>query len=296
MVITPTTPRGTAWKARAVQLGCATLVCLFGLMPLAPANEDGSAAPLPSPEKVLAQLIEAAGGEKALAAIDKQHVRAVMKMPAMGMQMTMTTYAQDGNFLLEVEMPGMGKQRGGKNGEVVWSMDPMTGPRILTGVERTQYARMAEPNPLASLKTHYVSHECVGMETVNGTSCYKLKLTPTEGKPETWFADAATWRPIQMVQTMESPMGEINSVTQIMDYQQVAGCWIPFKMAIDMQMQKLEIHIEKFETEFELPAGAFDLPPEVIALAKKQASPGTGEASPPPTTMPKAPEGEKKAG
>lgn len=280
-------------RARVTMLGCVVGACVFAIMTQSAAAGDDTES-LPSSEMVVTKLIEGAGGEAAIKAVSKQHVVEVIKLPMQGMEFRATTYADAGNVMSRAEIAGIGEFRGGKNGSVVWSMDPMTGPRILTGAEREQFERTATHNPVGYVR-EYKSHECVAIEELDGRRCYKLILTPNTGKPETWWADAETWRLVQMNQTIESPMGALTSVTKFSDYRQIAGCWIAHMGTSDMTVQKTETRIEKFETEFELPDGIFDLPPEIIALAKKQVG-GGDEKKAPPTTMPKSPEGEKVGG
>ena len=51
--------------------------------------------------------------------------------------------------------------------------------------------------------------ETLGSETVNGEDCYKVLLTPNEGKPETRYFDKKSNLLVKLTMQLPSPMGEV---------------------------------------------------------------------------------------
>lgn len=274
---------------------CFSLVGLGVLPGLVAAQDDAPKTELPDVGAIIEGMINATGGEERLSKLTKQYIEMTISLPAMGLAITNKTFMQDGDMYVESENPAIGKSKQGKKGDVIWSMDPMMGPRLVEGAERGQFERMATISPVLTMRENYTEKKCLAVEDVDGKACYKLAMTPKEGgKPETWFVEKASYRLIKLQAVTQSPMGEMPNTVKISDYREVAGITVPFKMNVDMGMQQVEISLDKFETEFEAPAGIFELPEEIKKLvAKKRPTdpkagagkmePGKGE----PTSKPK---------
>src|SRR5262245_26975775 len=109
----------------------------LGLAALALAASAGAAAAqdLPPAAQLVERYIQAIGGRDVAARLTARHAVAERSMPAMGMTMPMETWtARPNRMLAKVQMSGM-TMSSGFDGSVAWATSPMTGPRILDGVE-----------------------------------------------------------------------------------------------------------------------------------------------------------------
>src|SRR5687768_6931219 len=111
-----------------------------------------SAQALPDAKDLIQKYNEAIGG-----GAWKTHTSARMKgtleVPAAGMRAdieAMNIFATK-TFLMKTTIPGMGEMLAGFDGTTAWSKEPMSGARILTGVEGEQAAEEADPE--ASTRT-----------------------------------------------------------------------------------------------------------------------------------------------
>jgi effector-binding domain-containing protein len=88
------------------------------------------------------------------------------------------------------DMGGMGTMEKGQYADQVWENDPHMGAKVLRGAHaaavRRYFAllRGDDPRPL------YRAIEKTGTQALDGIECTVLRLTPAEGKPDTWFVEA----------------------------------------------------------------------------------------------------------
>ena len=147
----------------------------------------------------------------------------------------------------------------------------MTGPHVKTGVEKAQALREATFNQTLHWRDHFTKVETTGMETVNGEECYKVVLTPKEGKPEANFYSKKTGLLMKAVATVEGPTGEIESESIASDYKDFgAGILSPSKMMQKAAGQEVTITISSVKVNEPIPADKFEVPADIKALAAKQ--------------------------
>jgi effector-binding domain-containing protein len=78
----------------------------------------------------------------------------------------------------------------GLRGDLVWEVDPDFGPKVLrrshAAVARRFFALLRGDDPRAI----YQQIEKTGTQALDGRECTVLRMTPADGKPDTWFVDA----------------------------------------------------------------------------------------------------------
>jgi len=167
------------------------------------------------------------------------------------------------------ELEDVGAFEDGTDGETAWTISVVQGPRILEGEERvisTWEAALREP---VEWRTLYKSAETTGVENVDGAACYKVVLTPNEGKPQTQYYDKKNNLLVKMTVTLVSQMGEIPSETVFSDYKEQNGILSAHKTRSKALGQEFEITIGQIDYNIDMPKDRFDLPNEIKALAKK---------------------------
>ena len=143
---------------------------------------------LPSAETILNKYVEVTGGRAALEKRHNQVSHGTIEIAAVGLKGNMTLYEAEPNKThMVAELAGIGKIESGTTGDVAWENNPLQGPRIKTGDEKTEALRDSTFNASLAWKTLYSKVETAGAETVEGHDCYKVVLTPSKGNPTTEY-------------------------------------------------------------------------------------------------------------
>ena len=111
----------------------------------------------------------------------------------------------------------------------------------------------------------------MGSETVEGHDCYKVVLTPKDGKPMTQFYDKKSGLMIKTMATVTSQMGDVNAEILYDDYRKDGDILSAHRMVNRAAQQEFVVQIESVEVNPDLPKDRFDLPPEIRALLNKPA-------------------------
>jgi hypothetical protein len=241
---------------------------------------------LPKAETILDRSVEAAGGK---AAFEKRHnevMHGSMEFSGRGIKGTMTVYqAEPDKNVAIIEIEGIGKIESGSNGEIAWENSALQGPRIKQGDEKAGSLRDGTFNAALNWRKLYTKAETAGAETVEGHECYKVVLTPKEGKPTAEFFDKKTGLMIKTMVTRNTPMGEISAEVVADDYRKEGDVIIPHKLINRAAGQEFLIQVESVEVNVNMPKDRFDLPPEIQAILKKAPQPA---AKPAPASAPVA--------
>lgn len=247
---------------------------------------------LPSGKDVLARFVEKTGGREAYAKHTARIVSGTMEMPAMGMKAAYTLSQQaPSKFRMSMDMPGIGKVDQGSDGTTPWGSDPMNGPRVLPPDEAAQIQRSMTFNAEIEPEKVWKQMETVGLESVDGKPTYRVLLTPPAGNPTTNFYEVESGLLVKTLQTVKSPMGEIEVESTAADYKEFDGIKFATTTVQKQAGVELKMSIEKVEHPDKVADEVFAVPAEVKALLEKKASTPVAPATPatPPASTP-APE------
>jgi hypothetical protein len=232
----------------------------------------GAEETLPSADTVISHYVAATGGKAAWEARHNLVQHATIDFAKVGLKGTLTIYgAAPDKYLGVTDLPGVGKIATGSNGEVAWENSAVQGPRIKQGVERADALREGAFNAELIWQKLYVKAETAGSETVEGHDCYKIVLTPKEGKPMIEFYDKKSGLLIKTMATVTSQMGDVNAEILYGDYRKDGDVLAPHHLVNRAAQQEFVVQIDSVETNADLPKDRFDLPPEIQALLNKTA-------------------------
>lgn len=217
--------------------------------------------------KILDRYVEAVGGKSRLDQIKSVVIKGTFSLPDMGMYAPLETYTvvPDKSFT-KIDIGDFGTAMNGVNGDVVWDINPMVGPRLLTGGERLNRLRQAQVDPFANWKENFTKAEMVGKETVGEVECSKVTFTPAEGEPMTGFFSNETGLMVKMV----GSQGGQSVETSMKDYRDVNGIKVAHLVDIYTPQMSFTIELETIEYNGEIPDEKFALPPEIQALVDRQ--------------------------
>jgi hypothetical protein len=248
-----------------IRLAALTLAAAAAL----PAAGGLHAQDLPEASAVIARYQQAVGGKDVLAGFNSMHAVGEFSVPAQGLVASIAaSSARPNRSSLRVEIAGFGEMRTGNNGDVVWSLNPMEGPRLLQGAEKTQ----ADEEGMfeASLRTDAVIRSATTVERtrIAGQECLKVRLVWLSGRETHDCYSEETGLLIGILTTQQTAMGPVEAVTLYEDYREVNGFRMPMRMTV--QAMGIEQIITFREITFDsVPDSAFDLPAEIRALIRQ---------------------------
>jgi hypothetical protein len=227
-------------------------------------------AVLPKADVILDKFVEATGGKGAYDKVHTEKWTGTFELIGKGVKGAVTAYRSEPNKSVTViELEGIGSIQDGTDGETAWTLSSLQGPRIKQGDERAVTMREASLRGAVDWRKMYKSAETTGVENVDDQPCYKVVLTPNEGKPETRYFDKKTNLLVKLTMQLASPMGEIPTETLVSDYKEQNGLIAPRKVHQQALGQEFLITINQVEYNVDMPKDRFDLPAEIKALAAK---------------------------
>lgn len=224
-------------------------------------------------EEIVKTYIENIGGEEALRKINSLKMDA--KVNAQGMELPVTIINKsDGKMLVKFELQGKEMVQQAFDGETAWGVNFMTQKAEKQEAEDTENIKRESsdfPDSFLDYEKKGFKIELLGKETIEGTECFKVKLTKktqlVDGEEvenvEFYYFDTENYVPI--VSESEIKSGEMKgnfSQTIYSDYQEVEGVYFPFSIdqRLKGQNQGQPVVIQKIEINTEIDDAMFMFP------------------------------------
>lgn len=250
--------------------GYLSLAITAVLFALAVTGVPATASQLPSAREIIDRHVEAVGGREAIEGHSSSHASGTIEIVGQGLTGSMDIWAAaPDKTVVAVSFPAAGvENRTGFNGEVGWSVDPMTGERILQGGELQQlvdeadyYGDLHDPEKFAAMET-------VEQVEFDGRPAYKVRLEYLSGREVFEYFDVETGRMIGVEGAQESIMGSMNVVTTLDEYTQFDDIMVPTRMTQVLGgLQTVRVSIDAVELDSVDPA-VFELPAAIQALIR----------------------------
>jgi zinc protease len=172
-----------------------------------------------------------------------------MSMPSAGINATFVmTQLAPNQMQMITTIPGMGEVQTGYDGTSAWSMDPMQGPRLLTGQELEQIRDESDRRSSLRASDMFSAVETVSDTTMNSERCYLVKLTWKTGR-ETYDCYSQTTGLIVASRSVQkTAMGDIPVLTYYSDYKKFGEITVPGKTVLEVMGQQQVFTIESVET------------------------------------------------
>ena len=194
------------------------------------------------------------------AAWDSRHnlvEHATLDFAKHGLKGTLTIYqAAPDKYLGLTELPGIGQIATGSNGEVAWENTALQGPRLKQGAEKADAFREGAFNGDLIWQKLYVKGETAASKPSEGHECYKIVLTPKEGKPVTEFFDKTSGLLMKTTTIVTSQLGEIarrNPLRRLSERRRRPRS--PHRLVNRAAQQEFVIQIQSIEANADLPEG-----------------------------------------
>lgn len=194
-----------------------------------------------------------------------------IEMPAMGMSGTMTTVnAAPNKLAVVIDFAGVGQIVQVFDGTHAWSIDPMQGPRLLTGAER---GRLEDDAGIASIlrrSAAITSTTVVGDTTLATGTCTWVKLVFRSGRESTECYDNASGLMAASKGTQESPMGSMATSGIMTDWKAFGPLKSATKITVQAAGQQQVFRVTALEFDRADDAALFVMPASIKALVGGQ--------------------------
>jgi len=236
------------------------------------------AAELPSAQSVLDKAIESSGGRAAHEAIKNRIAEGTFSLVEMNVEAEFTNFIAPPNVYTDIFMGSFGSVERGLTDGVAWELNPMEGPKILKGEEADSQKRQAALNEFLDWKKHYSDATVIAESTVAEKPAWEIEFTTIAGKKLKHYFDKESGLMVQTVaETVTTTYG---------DFKEVDGLKLPHKIASLGGKYNVEIAINSFKHNTEIPAEKFALPATIqeIINPPAAAAEAAGESEKPATS------------
>ena len=232
---------------------------------------------LPNPVDLIDKFVAATGGKTAYQAIKTEVVKAEVSFPSENLSFPMVTYSAGERQYSSSDIPSMGKFETGDDGHTGWEKSVVMGPKLRPHSDSSDFAGPA-PEEVLKWSDAAVDMETVSQDQVNGDPCYLVRMGPKGESQSSACFDVKSGLLIKTTGVdADGPSEQIYS-----DYRVVSGLTICHRIDTKLAGHVASIAIKEIAINQPLPAGIFDLPPDVKALkAKRDAAAAAGPAAAP---------------
>lgn len=220
-----------------------------------------SAQDLPSADALIAAHVDAMGGREANLAPESVRTTGIIEMPAMGVRGRFEVLQMPPDRMVtRLTLPGIGDMVTGYDGSYGWSMNPVVGATLLEGLELTQVRERA--NVLSPLRDISLvpERETIEESSSDGQACWRVRLIWVSGRESYDCYSTQTGLLIAAEDVQASPMGSIDVVTRIYDYEEHFDMVLPTRIEQSAMSQVQRMTVEQITindvdpSEFEPPA------------------------------------------
>lgn len=215
-------------------------------------------------DEIIAKNIEARGGLKRLKAI--KTVRSSGEFGAGGFRAA---------FVQENKRPGKVREEqtiqgmtaiDAYDGKIAWRVSPFEGRKDPDLISEDDRKPLIEDSDLEGMLVDYKNKdhraELLGHDSVEGTDCYKIKLTLASGDVRYYYIDADTYMELK-VETERKIRGTVRySEVFYGDYENVDGVYFPFAIESGMKgdSNRMKFTVDKVDVNVPLSDVRFSMP------------------------------------
>ncbi|MFH1000751.1 MAG: outer membrane lipoprotein-sorting protein [Bacteroidota bacterium] len=226
-------------------------------------------------DEIISNYFENTGGLTAWNSLEGMKMDA--KINQMGMEIPLEIISlKDGRQMTIINFQGKIIKQGVFDGNVLWGVNFMTQKAEKSDQETTENMKIQArdfPDPFLNYKDKGYKVELLANEAIDGTDCFKIKLTKdqltVDGNKEDnvsfYFFDTESFVPLAVHSEIKmGPMKGQISETKMSEYQEIDGIYFPFSLSQGLKGQPGQIiSILKISLNPQIDAKEFAFPEEV---------------------------------
>lgn len=170
--------------------------------------------------------------------------------PAQNSQMILTVYHQAPQSLYTtLEVPGIGVVASGYSDGIAWEVNPLMGPRLLSGDEAAAEARRADFYATLNYATHYPQRTVIGRTVFDEEEVWEVEATTVVGDVETLYFDVHSGLLRGSTTVRRTEVGAMTSTTMFREHREIDDLLLPVVMkqksgGIEMIITLDEVHYD----------------------------------------------------
>ena len=243
------------------------LLIMVAAMALLPAASGAQTV-----DETIAKYLQAQGGLAKLQAVETRRQSAKFTAGSFKADVVQVNKRPD-KVREEFILQGMAQVRA-YDGKIGWQVNPFGGrkePDLLSEDDMKDLVVDADMDgPLVNYKEKGHQAELMGHDSVEGTDCYKIKLTLKNGDIRTYYLDTDSYMELKVETKTFIRGAPQESETYYGDYEQVGGIYFPFAIEsgqkgdpdrVRYTVEKVELNVPVEDTIFAKPAAPTTRPP-----------------------------------
>ena len=225
---------------------------------------------LPPAKDLITKFVTATNASAVMAKHQSLRTKGRFEMAAAGVSGDLEiAQARPNKTMMKINVPGVGQIEQGFDGTTAWSINPMQGPRIISGRELDAVREESNFGASSRQGPNVASAETVEKTEMNGESCYKVKVVWKSGRETFDCYSVASGLLIASMGKQESPMGTIDVTNLISDYKDFGGQKIATRLTQQVMGNEQVLIINTVDYDAAEPT-AFEMPAAIKALAEKK--------------------------
>ncbi len=226
--------------------------------------------PLPSGEEILERCLKSTGGREVLAGVNNRYIRGTVEIRPAGLRGLLAVYqARPNRYYAQIDVAGQMTVRQGTDGEVVWELNPMTGPKVIMGQAKalslSQYAFDE-----TRYRETYDRIECLGVELIDGQPCYKVVQSIKGAVAVTVYYSKETGLAAKTCYTIPNATGAQEVETTVTDYRPVDGILYAHRTVQKIGNVETLTVIESVQHNVVMDQRQFDLPEAIKTMVQTE--------------------------
>jgi hypothetical protein len=171
------------------------------------------------------------------------------------------------------------------DGKTGWKIEPWQGKKDAEPLGEEEMKQIVEDSdfdgPLVNYRQKKNKIEFVGMEPVEGTDAFKLKVTLANGDVRYYYMDTDYYVPIKIDTKRMIRGAEREYETSLGDYKEVAGWYLPHSVEVNAKgsQNKQKVTYEKIEANVPIDDSRFHIP-TIPAKTEASKTPDASEVKP----------------
>ena len=254
------------WSRSARQVAAAATLTILAIAPVA----AQAPAALPAAKDLIAKFVAATNSAAVMAKHQSVRTKGRFELPAAGVSGDLEiSQARPNKTVMRINVSSIGQIEQGFDGTTAWSINPMQGPRLMTGRELDAVREESSFGASSRQGPNVASATTIEKTEMNGESCYKVKMVWKSGRETFDCYSAASGLLIASMGKQESPMGTIEVTNLISDYKDFGGQKIATRLTQQVMGNEQVLIINTVDYDAAEPT-AFDMPAAIKALVDKK--------------------------
>ncbi len=239
------------------------------IVAVAPAAAQGPAA-LPPAKDLIAKFVAATNATAVMSKHQSVRTKGRFEVPAQGVSGDLEiSQARPNKTMMRINVGSIGQFEQGYDGTTAWAINPMQGPRLMTGRELDTMREESSFGTASRQGPNVTSAETVEKTEMNGEPCYKVKMVWKSGRETFDCYSVASGLLIASMGKQESPMGTVEVTNLVSDYKDFGGQKIATRLTQQAMGNEQVLIISTVDYDAADPA-VFEMPAAIKALVEKK--------------------------